>query len=425
MLCLFQNKKNSRVLVTLLFITFIGYAQSNDSIASVKTEKAGYTSDIENGILSITAFLAMQDDAEAETLLRFSALDSLASPWYKWKRKVNDKIGLLINTGYVTTTMYGQNSPNNESEFSAAGMVKLYTKWNLINRGKLNTGNLVFALDHRHGYTPVTPGQLGFELGYNGMPGLLFTDVKIALLDLSWQQKFNKGRTGIVIGRFDPNDYMDVLGYVNPFTTFQNLAVLVNPSIALPDSSTGIGIGHWIKDQFSIQATVNDANGVSNEVWFFEDFGELYTSLELSWSPSKAERFFKNVHIMAWHSDYRERLNIEESQGVAIGVNWTFHDTFMPFLKMGWSAGGAPIYSQSYTGGLIWRPNLNKDLLGLGVNWGETQSGIGQLSTELFYRFQVSQNFAVTPNVQYYKNPALNTNLDNAFVVGFRGRIAL
>ncbi|MDM9631706.1 carbohydrate porin [Robiginitalea aurantiaca] len=388
-------------------------------------EKSGYTSDLQKGINSITTFFMLEDDKEKNTLLRLPLIDSLSQPYYDWKRQLNERTGFIYSLTYSSTNMWGRSSPEKVWDYSGSGFLKFYSRWTLVNRNKLNTGVLAVGVDHRHSYSPFPPGSLGFELGYNGIPALLFTDAKWMLIDLNWQQKFNNGRTGVIIGRYDPNDYFDVLGYVNPFTTFQNLAILLNPSIAFPDLSTGIGASHWITDQVLISATVNDANGLGTEVKFFNDFDELYKSVELSWSPSRDMRFFKNFHVTYWHADARDRAELEESQGIAIGGNWTFHETLMPFFKAGWSQGSAPIYSQSYTGGFILKPNLNKDLFGLGVNWGQTQSDIWQFSSELFYRFQFSQNFAITPSVQYFKNPALDPNLNSAFVVGLRGRLAL
>ncbi|OIQ39138.1 MAG: hypothetical protein BM563_04825 [Bacteroidetes bacterium MedPE-SWsnd-G1] len=418
------KKVNNLILLSLFISTTYTIAQ-NDSIQKHRKDKAGYTIDLENGITSLISFAVWEDDLESATFLRFSKLDSITKPWFGFKRKLNEKTGLQISTSYSSTNMYGQNGPDKLSEFSGSNIFKIYTRWKLINRDEKNSGTLVVNTDYRHSYTPITPNNLGFELGYNGMPALLFSDAKIMLLELTWQQLLNKGRTGFIIGRYDPNDYLDVLGYVNPFTTFQNLSILVNASIGFADSSTGIGFGHWINDQFAISATVNDANGIGTEVQFFEDFNELYTSVEVSWSPSRSDRFLKNFHITYWHVDERDKLDIEESQGIALGFNWTYNEVFMPFVKVGWSNGDASIYTQSYTAGFILRPNLNKDLIGFGLNWGDTQSGIGQLSTELFYRFQISQNFAVTPSAQYYNNPALNTDLDNMFVFGLRGRITL
>ena len=64
------------------------------------------------------------------------------------------------------------------------------------------------------------------------------------------------------------------------------------------------------------------------------------------------------------------------------------------------------------------------------MNWGElneTTFGLGfedQYTAEVFYRLQVTENLAVTPDVQYIRNPAMNPAVEGVFVIGVRGRLA-
>jgi hypothetical protein len=46
-----------------------------------------------------------------------------------------------------------------------------------------------------------------------------------------------------------------------------------------------------------------------------------------------------------------------------------------------------------------------------------------QYTAELFYRLQVAQNVAITPDIQWVINPALNPEGDSIFVFGIRGRL--
>jgi len=67
------------------------------------------------------------------------------------------------------------------------------------------------------------------------------------------------------------------------------------------------------------------------------------------------------------------------------------------------------------------------DVLGVGLNWGDPL-GAGlenQTTLEVFYRFQIAQNLALTPSIQYLKNPALNPTEDEIWVAGIRLRITL
>jgi len=77
-----------------------------------------------------------------------------------------------------------------------------------------------------------------------------------------------------------------------------------------------------------------------------------------------------------------------------------------------------PARAQARTARL--RPQLgqpNDDTWGPGLD--------DQYTAELFYRWQVSKAIAVTPDLQYIKNPALNPEADSIWVFGLRVRGAL
>jgi porin len=63
----------------------------------------------------------------------------------------------------------------------------------------------------------------------------------------------------------------------------------------------------------------------------------------------------------------------------------------------------------------------------LAVNWGDPSDEAlrEQYTTELFYKFQYTQNFAITPSVQWLVDPALNPDEDNIWIFGLRVRVNL
>ena len=85
----------------------------------------------------------------------------------------------------------------------------------------------------RGGTECLAPGPLG----HIGIMGTHIIEQCTVLGNVYYRQQLNSGRCGFLVGRFDPNDFMDVLGYANPWTTFSNVAVLLNTTIALPDWS--------------------------------------------------------------------------------------------------------------------------------------------------------------------------------------------
>jgi len=67
------------------------------------------------------------------------------------------------------------------------------------------------------------------------------------------------------------------------------------------------------------------------------------------------------------------------------------------------------------------------DVIELGLNWGDPGApGLrDQTTLEAIYRFQFAQNLALTPSVQYLKNPALNPGRDELWIAAVRLRITL
>jgi porin len=389
--------------------------------------KAGYGKGVNLGGPTSTEAQLEEADEVSTPAFRFPWFDDHLQPWFDFKAKLNEEHGLQL--GFAYNYLYQNASdvlPGNEDE-AGLGVIRIFGRWTLMGRGTENTGTLVFSGDNRHRSTDIAPADLGFAAGYLGISGTLFSSVNTVLVDLNWQQRFNEGRSGIIAGRYDPNDYLDVLGYANPWTTFQNLAVLFNTSIALPDSSTGVGVGHWFSDQVYLLATANDANGVVTKTDFFNGGSEFYTATEIGWTPSREERYFKKIHLHAWHVDSRDDANIPESWGITAAANYTMDKTWMVFARAGWSDGDAPLANKAITVGGTYYFSKRSDLVGLGISWSEPADNNldNQVAGELFYRLQLAQNLAITPSVQLVLDPALNPDEDELWIGSLRARFTL
>ena len=68
--------------------------------------------------------------------------------------------------------------------------------------------------------------------------------------------------------------------------------------------------------------------------------------------------------------------------------------------------------------------------LGFGANWGrpnETLFGADlddQYAMEVYFRWQVAEEIAITPSVQLLIDPAFDPDEDSVWVFGLRGRFA-
>ena len=362
-----------------------------------------------------------------EPAFRFPRIDAAFEPWHNWKNETSSEHGIQVSAHYSSMFVSLSDPIPDGDDKASSGVLRGTLKWDLVGRDTPDVGSLNIMLDHRHAFRDTDPAGIASEAGYIGVTHLFYNDIGFAVINLNWQQGFNDGNTGLIVGRYDPNDYQGVLGMVNPWTIFSNLTSSLDVSVALPDSSWGIGAGHWFNDNVYVLGGINDANGFgADNLEFFDGGAEFYKFLHVGWSPSKGERYFKNIHAMTWHVDEREDAGVPSSSGISVGANWTFKDVFMPFLRIGYSDGDAPIYNESFTIGMIYKPNSRSDLVGLSINKGSppNDSLKDQTTVEAFWRFQFSQAFAITPSVQYLKDPALHPTESSVWLIGLRTRFA-
>lgn len=403
-------------------------AAENASAAAETTPdgyKAGYSEKPAFGGPNSPEGQLEEDDRVKEPAFRFPAVYDAFQPWRDWKRKQNDKHGFQL-TGHYSTLYQGASKSINGEDKASGGVFRTTAKWTVLGRGTNDTGSLVVTIDNRHAFRDIAPAALASEVGYIGVTGTLYSDIDWAVVNLNWQQGFNDGNTGLMIGRYDPSDYMNILGYTNPWTSFSNLAILLDPSVTFGDSSWGVGAGHWINDQYYVLGGVNDANGaLTDNLEFFDGGSEFYKWAQAGWSPSKADRYLKNVHLVGWHVDAREEAGTDSSQGLALAANWTFDGKWMPFARAGWSEGASPIYNKSATVGLLRKFKYRSDIAGIGLNWGDPpdDSLREQTTIEAFWNFQFAQNLAFTPSVQLLLDPAHNPDDNEIWITGLRARL--
>ena len=101
----------------------------------------------------------------------------------------------------------------------------------------------------------------------------------------------------------------------------------------------------------------------------------------------------------------------------------------MPFLVGGMSDGNASQMEADIAGGIgigfDTKRRAARDVLGIGLGWGKpsNRSFNEQITTEMFYRFQLLQNIAFTLSTQYIKDPVAGETGDEIWVFGFKWRM--
>ena len=154
------------VLGLILIVSFA--AAEEDNIR--KKGKAGYKSDPSFGGLATPGAQLAEDDAIKQPAISFPFIDRALRPWFDKKRKLNDEIGLEFGVAYTALYQAVNDAPAGANSDAGSGVLRLSGQWTFLNRDSKNSGRFVFSADHRYAYSNTAPGDLGFEVGYLGVP---------------------------------------------------------------------------------------------------------------------------------------------------------------------------------------------------------------------------------------------------------------
>lgn len=361
----------------------------------------------------------------------------LLSPYFELKQRIQERTGLGFSADYTAVYLSAGDAPSGAEDEAGSGIVRLYGAWELVGRDTENTGSLVYKVEHRHRYTTIAPQALGLDLGYAGLFEAPFNNDGWRLTNLYWKQRLLDGRFGFTLGFLDVTDYVDVFALASPWLGFNNFAFSTgSASIDLPNDATlGAAAAAWLNDKVYLIGGLTDGNADATDPFegfdTFFDESEFFSSVEVGWTTAPDRYYFDNVHLTLWHADERPALGLPEGWGLNFSATYFTADGVMPFLRGGWTEESGSLLGKSVSAGVGYQPPGHRDLVGVGLNWGEpneTTFGPGlddQYAVELFYRLQLTEEVAITPSVNLLIDPALSPEEDSIWVFGVRGRIAM
>ncbi len=357
----------------------------------------------------------------------------LLAPIHDWKNGVAERTGFNWSLDYNALFMGVSDSLGEDN--ASSGVVRFFGFWDLVNREGSNKGSLNWKVENRHSYTDVPPSGLGFESGYVGLFEPVFSDQQTRLTNLYWKQYLAEGKWAFVGGFLDVTDFVDVYLLASPWTGFNNLVFSTGSAATdLPNDATlGLAAGGMVTDKVYIQAGLTDADADPTDP--FEGFENVFEEsnffswIEIGFTPKQNRIYFDNLHITLWHID--ERANGTPG-GWGVNASWQkwINDKWLPFVRGGYTEDSGSLLEKSITAGIGYQPVPMRGVIGFGFNWGKPnqtsfEGTDNQYSTELFWRYQLTREVAVTPSIQYIVDPALNQAENSLWAYGLRLRVAL
>ena len=398
----------------------------SDNIPASKY-KAGYSNIKRTGGSGSVSGQLLADDKIKKSYYRSNRIQNNLQPYYDFKQRIHKDHGISFGLDYSALGQWSTASLTEVKKVSG-GNFRFYGQWALNNRGKKNEGKLVWKIENRHAYgDSIKPEDFGVEIGLI-LFTTLFNDYGWGVTNLEWQQHFNNGKTFLAIGQVDPTDWYDTYLLANPWTDLKNGAMQY-ATVSPPNQGFGAMGFTMIGDRVYAMAGLSDANGQPFE-WGYDTFfkvGEYFTYGEVGFVSDQGDMFNDNIHFSVWHQDEKtvdEDSPTPEGWGVSFSSTWLLQDRWRPFARLGWSDGGGGAAGKAAVtvGSGIILPN--HDTFTFAINWTDPSNEEFRKSVilETYYRFQLSENIAIWPNLQVAFNPANNPEKDSLAVFSLTSR---
>jgi len=362
--------------------------------------------------------------------------DRLVQPWFDWKAGLKEKHGFGLGVDYSSVFMKAGEQGLSGEDAGSGGMVRFFGAWELVGRGTPNTGAFVWKVENRHRYGAIPPADLEFELGGIGLVTPPFSDQGGRVTNFYWRQRLGGGKVTLTGGFLDATDYLDVFALASPWTGFLNFAFSTGTTTAfLPNDATlGLAVGAMLSEKvYAIGGLVNAWSDPRVPFRGFETFGdgEYFKSLEIGLTPGQGRIYFDNTHLTFWHVDASEKAGTPGGWGLNFQYVRYLQEKWMPFLRAGYTEEGGSLMETSVSAGFGYKASGSPNLLGFAANWGSPNEDTwgpdlkDQYTFEVFYRIQLGEQLAITPDLQLLLDPPNNPDHASIWMYGIRARLAL
>ena len=390
--------------------------------------KSGYDDVARTGGATSVGADLVDDDVEKNPLLGVNFERQFLGWFYRLKRNINTKFRVALGVDYTWVNQFSSFSTTDRQAMS--GIFRVYGTWRAFGSKATTSGTLVGRLENRHVIgSGVTPRDLGFD-GGSSLSTATFKDFGWGITIMKFQLTFKDERYGLFVGNMDPGDYSDVYPLLTAYKAFMNDGTFNNPSVALPSQGFGVVGKAAFLENWYVSGGLHDANGSPTEFGLDSFFGtrEYYTWIEGGWTPGDHALAGEGVHVNVWHQDAREEEGTEETWGVTASANLVIHRRWSPFLRVGYSQGDGGELVRFILAGGVGALVRGSDFVGIATSLsGPPDSALrNQVTTELIYRLQLTENLQVSPNIQFTINPSQTLETDALWVVGvLRLRLSL
>ncbi len=362
------------------------------------------------------------DAVPSAALIQPDPLAPLLRPYNDARDFTEQHLGLTFEVGY--TLIFQQTTDRDSGPANLwTGSYDIVLTWNFFDHDQLGSGTAGMLTEGGH----ILGNDSGEDLSV-GIGSILGVNddldtTDIAVTEMWYAHAWLDEAIVVTLGKIDQTVYFDANRIANDGTTqFIATPLVNNPAIAFPDKGLGANVIVNPHQWFYVTMGFGDANAVASRTGF-DTFaqGDYFVAGEAGLTPVFNRLGEGNYRLMGWTT--RDAAD-DAASGVAISIDQGVGYGLVPFLRYGYATGPAAPLRHFASLGLGYEAPFGRadDLLAIGGAWAQpTGGGRGETLIELFYRLQLTDTIAVTPDAQLVLHP-IDGSHDVVGILGFRAQ---
>jgi porin len=363
---------------------------------------------------------------DKEPVVDVRPLDAPFDAFRSLSVKIDEAIGLRIGIAY---TMVFQQATGGKS--GGGGDFDLFGTWDLVNRGKADTGRLVWAVENRHKIGGRVASDLRPALGTLLAPTNGFNDRGWAVRDFFWQQNLFKDRLRIIVGRADPTDYFGAHRLQNKNALFFNRHI--SGTAALPSPGHGLSLIGTLRpnELFFVSAGTSNAYGDTTkaEVESLFDEWDLFSFAEVGFTPKIEGLGQGRYTVSVFYVDPRDRgdQNLSHDSGFSFVLDQDIGENVQAFFRYNYTDKSLNNIKHLVQGGVGVSGLLgsSNNMTGLALSYADPDGpGRAEKVAEVFQRFQLTGFIQFSVGAQAIIDPTFAPDDDVIGVFSMRARVA-
>jgi len=349
-----------------------------------------------------------------------------------WREKIYRELGLEATMSY--DTLGQEYFSSDRSEGSGAGEISFSARWLIFgSRHYAYYEYLPVPLDenpiyiscrirNRHAYGDFAPSQLSSSNGliWRSVDG--FTDAGFQIPDLYISQELLEGSLILRYGQFAIDNFFDNHNLGSAKKYFLNTMFSNNPAVGFPGYGAGFS-GQWqISDEwdFSLGASNMQGTDRNEQINFHLTSTALFYALQAGHTFTGLGNHLVRTQLMLWDS---QNNDVPCGNGASFTVEHEGRSGTERYVgRLAFANGELSPVDLLFMAG-YGREIRKYDQLGLGIGVGRSSehSDRWQGIVEMYYRWQVTKELMITPDVQIIAGEGLSGDDAIRIIAGLRG----